>query len=107
MIDKNLIKLTKYVTPIFQTQSTNLSEWFGYYNYDTLNYNQSSMLCNRIDCDGMEPQKAQNIELGYYELASGNWHHIGFSDSWNWQQGAMMQWFKENSVIYNCSRVSL
>ena len=52
--------------------------------------------------------KENIIELGYYELPNGIWHHIGETDSWNWQQGAMMQWLpgaeNESKVIYNCSR---
>lgn len=104
---KSKIKATKYLTKIFETKSDTFSEWFGYYNYDTLNYNQTRMLCNRSKVDGVAPIKGMTIELGYYDIPSGRWHHIGESDSWNWQQGAMMQWLpgkgNENKVIYNTS----
>lgn len=107
MINNKAIKLSKYLTPIFQTPTEEKSEWFGYYNYDTLNYNQSFLLCNRIDVDGVSPQVGKTIELGYYEINKGLWNHIGESDSWNWQQGAMMQWLpgkgNEDSVIFNTS----
>lgn len=104
---KAKIKTSKYLTKIFETKSDGSSEWFGYYNYDTLNYNQTKMLCNRSKIDGVAPAKGMSIELGYYDIPSGVWHHIGESDSWNWQQGAMMQWLpgkgNENKVIYNTS----
>lgn len=99
---------SKYVKKVFETPSTESSEWFGYYNYDTLNENQTKILCCRSKVDGVAPAKGMTIELGYYDITSGSWHHVGDTDSWNWQQGAMLQWIgKENGqerVIYNCSK---
>lgn len=100
--------LSDYIHKIFETPSTEGSEWFGYYNYDTLNYDKTKMLCNRAKFDGISPQKELSIELGYYDLKTGLWHHIAYTNSWNWQQGAMMQWIpgeaNKNKVIYNCTR---
>lgn len=102
------VKLTEFVNKVFETESNEYSEWFGYYNYDTLNHNQGKMLCNRASFDGVIPKKGMSIQLGYYELATAKWIQIGESDSWNWQQGAMAQWLpgvgNENKVIYNCTR---
>ena len=100
--------LTDYIKKIFETPSQEGSEWFGYYNYDTLNHDQTKLLCNRASFDGVSPQKGMQIELGYYSIPSGEWHHIANTDSWNWQQGAMLQWLpgvgNENKVIFNCTR---
>ena len=99
--------ISKYLTTVFETQG-DYAEWFGYYNYDTLNSDHSKMLCNRASSENPHITKENIIELGYYELPNGIWHHIGETDSWNWQQGAMMQWLpgaeNESKVIYNCSR---
>ena len=104
---KESIILSKYISIFFETPSVEVSEWFGYYNYDPLNGNQDKMLCNRATFDGIAPEKGLKIELGYYDIPDGKWHHIGDSDSWNWQQGAMLQWLpgkdNEDRVIYNCS----
>ena len=91
---------------VFQTPSKEYSEWFGYYNYDPLNYDHTKLLCNRALFDGVAPRKGMSIELGFYCLLTGTWHHIAYTDSWNWQQGAMLQWLPElnNKVVYNCSR---
>lgn len=101
------VEISKYITEIFETPSKEFSEWFGYYNYDTLNYNQDKILCNRSSVDGISPTAGMTIELGYYDVLSREWHHIGDTDSWNWQQGAMLQWMpglgNENKVIFNCS----
>lgn len=100
------IQLSKYVEKIFETPGKQC-EWFGYYNYDTLNNNHTKMLCNRASFDGVKIEKGMNIELGYYDFLTGEWFHIGESDSFNWQQGAMMQWIpgagNEDKVIYNTS----
>ena len=101
------IKLSEYAEIVFQTPSTDYSEWFGYYNYDTLNLLKTRMLCNRVDVDGVEPRKGKTIELGYYDLQDNEWHHVDSSDSWNWQQGAMMQWLPDvagDRIIYNLSK---
>lgn len=99
--------LTKYASPIFETNEKAEAEWFGYYNYDTLNHDQTKMLCNRAAVDGCAIEKGMQIEVGYYELANGQWNHIGYTDAFNWQQGAMLQWLpgkgNENKVIYNFS----
>lgn len=100
---KDKIILSKYINKVFETPSKEGSEWFGYYNYDTLNGDQTKLLANRSKVDGVAPQKGITIELGYYEIATGEWQKIGESDSWNWQQGAMMQWLPDDSIIYNTS----
>lgn len=99
--------VSKYLTEIFETHSE-FGEWFGYYNYDTLNYDQSKLLCNRTQSEKVKIFPEQTIELGYYDLPTKSWHSIGTTNAFNWQQGAMMQWLpgkgNENKVIYNCVR---
>lgn len=100
------IKLSKYITTIYETPA-GTGSWFGYYNYDTLNRDQTKMLSNRTTNDARKIEKGMCIEVGYYDIPSGEWHKIGESDSYNWPQGAMLQWLpgkgNENKVIYNTS----
>ena len=100
------IILSKYITPVFETPC-NTGSWFGYYNYDTLNSSQIKMLSNRTLNDAMPIRKGMTIDVGYYDIASGLWNKIGETDSYNWQQGAMLQWLpgknNENKVIFNTS----
>jgi len=100
-------KISKFLKQVFETTGKE-AEWFGYYNYDTLNYDHTKMLCNRAKSEKSKITSQDRIEIGYYDLTSGEWYCIGESDSWNWQQGAMAQWLpgegNENKVIYNCSR---
>jgi len=95
------------MTKLFEA-SSDKAEWFGYYNYDPLNFDQTKILCNKSLEDGVKVSSGMTLELGYYDIRTSKWHHIGESDSWNWQQGAMMQWIpgvgNENNVIYNTSK---
>ena len=99
------IKISKWLRPIYKTNNQ-YSNWFGYYTFDTLDTEHKKMLCNRASFDGCELSKGMEIELGYYDTGNNSWHHIGVSDSFNWQQGAMLQWIPNdrNRVIYNCSK---
>ena len=104
---KNIKRIiSRCLTPVFETNGDE-AEWFGYYNYDTLNYDHTKMLCNRSKSEKSKITAQDTIEIGYYELSNGEWYKIAESDSWNWQQGAMAQWLpgdgNENKVIYNCS----
>lgn len=100
------VQQSKYIERIFETKGE-YCEWFGYYNYDTLNHDHTKMLCNRATFDGVKIEHGMKIDLGYYDLESAEWLKIGESDSFNWQQGAMMQWVYGNDsrekIIYNCS----
>lgn len=100
------LQFSKYITPLFITPK-NSGSWFGYYNYSPLNIKCDKMLANRAIEDAVVIKKGMRIELGYYDIPLGKWHHIGYSDSFNWPQGCMLQWLpglgNENKVIYNTS----
>lgn len=97
----------EFIHPIFET-NTNFTEWFGYYNYDVISRDGKKMLCNRAKFDGRAVTSEDTVDLGFYDIENAEWHYIDFSDSFNWQQGAMLQWMpgegNENKVIYNKSK---
>ena len=98
-------KLNKpYIEEIFSTPDTS-SRWFGYYNYDVLNHEQSKLLCNFTPVDGVAPEKGMIVKVGYYCLTDCKWQEVGTSDSWNWQQGCMAQWLpgEKERIIFNFS----
>ena len=99
------VHISKYLSLIFETPEDS-SSWFGYYNYDTLNENQSKMLSCRALHDAELPRKGYLVDVGYYDIPSGTWHKVGSSDSYNWPQGCMVQWLPNThgtSIIYNTS----
>jgi hypothetical protein len=93
----------KYLKKVFET-NTDYTEWFGYYNYDVVSEEVDKMLCNRATFDGRDITDKDVIEVGYYDISTKKWHKLGETDSFNWQQGAMLQWINgTKSVIYNFS----
>lgn len=100
-------KITNLLDKVFQSPEQTGS-WFGYYNYDTLNHNQTRMLSHRTKNDAQMIKKGMKVELGFYDIPSGLWHSLGESDSYSWQQGSMLQWLpgegNENKIIYNISK---
>lgn len=103
---KNKIVDENFIKPLFETNS-NHTEWFGYYHYDVISRDGKKMLCNRGEIEGTSITADDKIDLGYYDIESGEWNYIDTTDSWNWQQGAMLQWIpgeeNEDKVIYNIS----
>ncbi len=95
----------KFLKEIFET-NTQYSEWYGYYNYDVMSYDGKKMLCNRASFDSRQIKDDDTIELGYYDIDSGIWHHIDNTSSFNWQQGAMLQWIPgtKSKVVYNIAK---
>ena len=103
---KNLLDYKKeFITKEFETNSKHFSEWFGYYNYDVMDASGKKMLCGRVSFDGRSISDNDTVELGWYNIENGEWNFIGKSDSFNWQQGAMLQWIpnEKNKVAYNFS----
>ena len=94
--------LEKYITEVFETKS-DYSEWFGYYNYDVLSNDDTKMLCGRCNFDARSIKADDKLELGYYDLTTGTWNRISETDSFNWQQGSMLQWLpgNDNKLVYN------
>ena len=96
---------SKFLTQIFSTKESKIAEWFGYYNYDVLSTDGKKMLCNRASFDGRAITESDTVELGYFEIETGEYHRIATTDSFNWQQGAMLQWLpgSDDTVVYNFS----
>ena len=97
--------ISDYVKKVFETPFDR-SFWFGYYTYDPLNASTDKMLCNLINFDGREVFKDDSIKLGYFDVHDGTWTSFDETNSFNWQQGAMLQWVPNHNdcVMYNFSK---
>lgn len=104
---KNVI-LSRFLDKVFETPEDEKGVWFGYYNYDTLNKAKNRLLCNKTGNDGIAVEKGMSVEIGYYDVQTGEWTKLGDSDSYNWPQGSMAQWLPDEAaherVIYNLSK---
>jgi hypothetical protein len=96
-------QLKEGVTKKFQTPEDH-THFFGYYYTSPLNSNGTDLLAHRITFDGRYISETDRVEVGYYDMNSGNWHQLGNTGAFNWQQGSMLQWLGqdfEKRVIYN------
>lgn len=102
---KERFRTTKYAAIVFKTPENELAEWFGYYNYDPLDSSHDRLLVHRANFDGRHITETDIVEIGYYNINSGEWTSLGKTDSFNWQQGSMLQWLPSDcdKVIYNLS----
>ena len=96
-------RLSKYITPYFNTDNK-MAEWGGYYNYPFLSYDNSLLLCNRTNIEGKAVKQGDMCEVGYYDISNNEWHGMGVSDSFNWQQATNLQWVntdRKDRIVYN------
>lgn len=93
-----------YIGKIIFESDENESIWFGYYNISPIDKSGTRMLAHKAKFEGRMFSAADVAEVGWYDLNSKEWHHIGETSAVNWQQGAMLQWRPEyeNEIIYNC-----
>ncbi len=103
---KKGFSLSPYIEKIFETSGEH-AEWGGYYNYDFLSADKTKLLCNRSPFDGRKIEKGDTVEVGYYDIPSGEWHCLDKSDSFNWPQATMLQWIpgtENKEVVFNLSK---
>lgn len=94
------------LTPVFQTPGK-APEWGGYYNYDLLSSDHTRLLCHKTNFEGRGIQQGDTVMIGWYDIPGSQWHEIDVSDSFNWQQGSMLQWLpgsNDSKVIFNISK---
>ena len=88
---------------IFNTKSPK-HHFFGYYDKSPLDANGRLLLCHSVDFDLRMPGPKDTAEIGYWHILTGKYQKIAESRSFNFQQGAMLQWMPpdfSNKVIYN------
>jgi hypothetical protein len=78
--------------------------WFAY--YDKLQFDPTSryVLANQVDFEHRSPAPGDEIRMGMIDLKDNDrWTELGRTKSWNWQQGAMLQWVpgSRDEVIWN------
>ena len=80
--------------------------FFGYYNKPQVSADDSKLLALKIKSIDSVPAKHDEAEVGWFDLNSDdlNFHVIGKTNSYNWQQGAMLQFLGpdfNHRIIWN------
>lgn len=100
---KRRFSLESYVNLVFQTDPKK-SHFFGYYDKSPLNQTAKRLLSHRVDFDGQNIRANDRAEVGFFNLLNDEWHPVGQTTAFNWQQGAMLQWLGpdyQSRFIYN------
>jgi hypothetical protein len=74
--------------------------FFGYYDKTPWSQSGDKILYHR------KPHRVNAVELVCFDLVNKKATTLGKTSTWNWQQGAMLQWlpgnlFKQECVIHN------
>ena len=80
------------------------NHWFGYYDKREFDPTNKLVLANQVGFEGRSPSGNDRINVGFVDTANGDqWHEIGKSNAWGWQQGCMLQWVGSdgNRILWN------
>ncbi len=73
-----------------------LNHFFGYYDKSPWNKSGEFILSLETDLYSSQPQADDDAKVGVIKVADGKWVEIASTKAWNWQQGAMLQWYPED-----------
>lgn len=75
--------------------------FFGYYDLQPYDESGKYHLAHRVKFADRLPQKDDVCEVGVIELATRRFIKVGETTAWNFQQGAFLNWFTNESIVYN------
>ena len=75
--------------------------FFGYYDLQPYDKTGKLHLAHRVKFADRLPEKEDICEVGVIDIAARRFIKIGETTAWNFQQGAFLNWFGENSIIFN------
>ena len=78
--------------------------FFGYYDKSPLNRESTRHLATRVNFIDRQPNVTDIATIGYFDLNSSNFVELATTNTFNWQQGAMLQWRGPdftNEIIFN------
>jgi glycosyltransferase involved in cell wall biosynthesis len=95
IFSKDLL-LPQKVSVQFNIQEKNKHIFFGYYDKSPWNLSMEKMIYHEVD------KKHKSIaNIGIYDCSTREKKIISCTKAWNWQQGSMLQWLSNESIIYN------
>lgn len=76
--------------------------FFGYYDLQPYSSDGRRHLCHRVEFFDRMPTAEDKAELGYIDLDTHTFVPIAITRAWNFQQGALLQWYeRDKSIIFN------
>jgi hypothetical protein len=87
------------------------NHFFGYYDKSPLNYDKTYVISHEVESSGRRIKKTDSAKICITNLQKKTTKEIDETYSWNYQQGAQLQWLSKNKIIYNsfnknyCSKI--
>jgi hypothetical protein len=78
--------------------------FFGYYDKCPWSFDGRRMLACRAPFQDRPPTEQDPLILGVVDLDRREFEPFAETTAWCWQQGTMLQWLPDGSVIYNSRR---
>jgi len=75
--------------------------FFAYYDLQPYDSASRRHLAHRASFADRIPTKDDVCEIGYITLCDKCFHKVAESRAWNFQQGALLQWYDDENIIYN------
>lgn len=75
--------------------------FFGYYDLQPFDKSDRYHLCHRVSFFDRLPDKNDVCELGYIDTENGKFLKLSETTAWNFQQGALLRWYGNDSIVYN------
>lgn len=75
--------------------------FFGYYDLQPFDKANKRHLTHRVTFIDRIPEPGDIAEVGYITLEDKVFHKVSQTNAWNFQQGALLQWFDEENIIFN------
>ncbi|MBO5358620.1 MAG: hypothetical protein J6A78_04790 [Clostridia bacterium] len=76
--------------------------FFGYYDLQPFDSTGRYHLCHKAPFEDRLPTENDICELGAIDLQTGEFIKYAETNAWNFQQGTLLQWFKDDDhIIYN------
>jgi len=78
--------------------------FFGYYDLQPYNKDETLHLSHKTTFRDRLPMREDSAEIGVIEMSTGKFEKLDTIFSWNFQQGAMLQWnprVPDREIIYN------
>ncbi|MFN5254439.1 MAG: hypothetical protein ACK5BY_01205 [Limnohabitans sp.] len=96
--------MKRYNLPIAFRSPKDSHFFFGYYDKSPLNRESTRHLAMRVNFIDRQPNVRDIATIGYFDLRSNNFVELSTTNTFNWQQGAMLQWRGPdftNEIIFN------
>ena len=90
------------ITDVNVITNPNEHYFYGYYDLQPYDSKDEKHLCHRVKFIDRLPNIDDVCELGYIEIASGKFTKLAETTAWNFQQGALLQWYQDDDhIAYN------